>query len=137
MADVIAVPTLSAGGWVTRLNEKMDFLMSYIFEADNAESYSCPNQITSVQAMIQQYGNDPIMLQDLIRSRLERYFGNYYPEGAVVQVSTDAFDESNLGSRYSITLRVSVTESGKIYSAGKLIETLNGKFQAVSSIINA
>lgn len=134
--DVIVVPTLSAGGWVSRLNEKMDYLMAYLFEADNAESYAAPGQITSIQAIIQKYGNDPIALQDYMRSKLERYFGGYYPQGALVQVTTNAFDTTNLGSRYTVTLRVTVTELGKIYSAGKLIETLNGKFAAVTALVN-
>lgn len=136
LPTVVAVPTLSAGGWVTRLSEKMDFLLAYLFESDGAESYSCPGGTTSVQAIIARTGNDPLLCSETLRSALEAYFTAYYPQGAMVQVSSNAFDPSNMGSRYTLSITITVTEAGKNYTAGKLVETLDGKFSRVTDLAN-
>lgn len=129
--DIIPVPMLSTTGWTTSLSEKADAIASHFFESDPFQSNMYRGKIANLQYIVEQWYHDPVILSNNLRQTLQTYLARYY-QACVVDVSTDALDPTNVGSKVTITLRIQVTEQGQDYSFGYLISTTKS---AINKII--
>lgn len=131
----IAVPTLSAAGWVRSPAEKADYLFSHFYESDKFQTYLYSNNVSNLQYLIEQFGHDIITVTQKLRSALEIYLARYYDVVTVEVTSEDVLAPTADGK---ITLRVfcRVIENGKEYSFGKLIVAMNSKLEKVITLNN-
>lgn len=127
----IPVPTLTTAGWVTAPADKADALMSHFFEAEKSQTFLYGSNVSSLQSLVEQYGNNPTNMTQELRSALEDYLGRYYT-GAIVNINI--YDDGT--PRYELRVYVQVTEDGKQYSFGKLLQVNNSKIQKVVSLNN-
>lgn len=133
--NVIPVPSLSAGGWLSGLQEKTDLLMAHIFAANASQSFVFSGKVTSVQGIIEaNVGNVNRFCQNL-RSALEVYFGNYF-QHCLCEVTSDDITAENTSSNVTVYIWIQVTELGQKYSVGKVLSLVNSRFASVTNIIN-
>lgn len=130
----IKVPSLSSAGWLTNLNEKADALMSYYIGSEHSQTHLYRDKVTSLPYHIQQYGNSPLKLKDAVERDLSDYFQRYF-ESADVTVTVDEPNQDD-PERINLQVKVTVTENGKRYSLGKLIETHKSKIKKIFDINN-
>jgi len=128
-------PTMSDRGWVTNPGEKADFLLSWFYESDAAQTYIYKGQVRNVQDMLERYGDDISSIVIEMQQGLEQYFQRYYDD-AIVQVSAN--DDPTLNPTNAITLTISaqVTQDGKTYSVAGLVQEVNSRFQRVINYVN-
>jgi hypothetical protein len=128
-------PTMSDRGWVVNPGEKADFLMSWFFESDPAQTYIYKGKVLNIQNMLEQYGNDIPTLVSELQQGLEGYFQSYY-DAAIVQVSANDDPSVNPTNEITLTIAAQVTQNGNTYSVSGLVQSLNGRFVRVANYIN-
>lgn len=131
----IAVPTLSAAGWVFSLGEKIDKLMSHFVNSDSAQSQLYPGHVANLPYLVRRYGHDETALVRECRRTLELYLGRYFPEGVNVEVT---YDNQKLSDSGQIDLRIAVDvlHEGQRYSVGALLETDGTSFKSYVQMNN-
>jgi hypothetical protein len=130
---VIPVPTLSPSGWVTTIPEQVDAALAYFFASDYLQSAIYPNKVSSIQKVIQQYGDNILQLQRQMQLTLENYLESYF-DNAIVDVNTDA--STITGTSASLTIQATVSKNGLTYSVGKEITLSDSKFLKVITLNN-
>lgn len=135
-ANVVPLPMFSTTGWTTSLNEKADGILSHFFEADAYQSNLYAGNVSSLQALVQQYNQSPVDLVTNIRATLEKYLTRYYPQGVVVNVTSPATSPTWQGSVYEITIAAQVTENGVQQSFGYLVSAENSIINKIARINN-
>lgn len=118
---------MSAAGWIDDIAEKTDTLFGYCYQAQKSQPNSYSDEaVCSLAWIFQQWGHDEVSLCMQLQNRLEQYFKPYYD---TVQVSAAVrnSEQQELEGKTNISLRVMVTENGKEYSLGSLIETADNK----------
>ncbi len=130
----IPVPVLSPAGWVTEPSAKADALTSHIFEADFSQSFIYNGKVTSLQYLIEQYGDNMIKLTQEVQSALEAYFGRYYDSATAEVTNND--NSANTGTAVTLYIYVGVTENGNSYSIGKEVSINNSKVTSIADINN-
>jgi hypothetical protein len=131
----IAVPTLSATGWTRSPAEKADFLMSHFYESDKFQTYLYGQNVTNLQWLIEQYGNDPARVCREIQDGLQAYLSRYY-DSAVVQCTANDNPAINPTSEITLKLFCQVVENGKEYVIARLIMSKDSKFQSIVKMNN-
>ena len=109
----IAVPTLSTKGMVIDPADKADTLISHFYVADTGNTQLYRGKITSLPALVQEFRDDAVKLQNGIRSALMTYLGNYY-QSVDVQAKVDI----NTDGSFTIRMFITVVEDGNAYSLG-------------------
>lgn len=129
------VPTLSKAGWSKTPEEKIDYLLSDFFTSEYSQSYVFSDSICSLPYLIQSnQGNIPGLL-DMIREILNRYFKSYF-DSVVVDATSDAGSDDNPTGSVTITLFIQVEDNNKLYSVGKVVETMDGKINKIVKLNN-
>ena len=131
----IPVPSLSGEGWINSLERKADKLFTDFYTSDFNQTSLYPGQVANMQRVIELYGNDMISLCLKMRDTLEIYLGRYYTDVRVT-VDSDDITSDNQTGKINLKVDIRVTEDGKPYSFGALIETLDSKFQNVTKLNN-
>ena len=118
----IVVPTLSGSGWLTGVAERADALLSYFLVSDYTQSNTHKGGIASLPYIIQRETRNIFSLKEDISGALgtllRRYFDN-----------TDS-----RSARYNLTLSVTISDGGKRYSLGKLIDVVNNRVHRVTNL---
>lgn len=127
----IAIPSLSAEGFITDIRKMGDMVMAHYFASDFSQSNAFYGQITSLAYHVQQYGHQPERLRDEIETRVTQYLERYFDGATVTVTITD--HEQGSPNRYNINFDAVVIKGDQRYSLGRLIEVQNGK---VKNIIN-
>lgn len=137
MTDAItSVPSLTAAGWVTAIEEKADLLMAQFYEAEYSQNSSyVEGAVTSLSWITHTYGNDPLDLTTQLQQRLEVYLGRYF-DTANVSASIDQSRYADEDARFAVKLIVTVSQAGKEYSLASLIETAGSKVKNIMFINN-
>lgn len=135
MANPICAPTLSPQGWVTDVNNKADVLLSWFYESMHSQSYVYGNKVSSLQYLLQKYGNNITIFIQKLQDALELYLGRYY-DVATATVTSDSTDITNLGTTSIVRIHCSVMEGGITYSMGGLLTVANSKITSISKLIN-
>jgi hypothetical protein len=129
------VPTLSSFGWVNSPAVKADVLMAHFFEANKSQTNLYGPNVSSLQWLIQQKGNDPNALASAVESALSAYLGRYF-DGASISVQALLENPDTDQSRYSLRVQGTITAEGKEYSLEKLLELNDGKFKLFAELNN-
>lgn len=134
MSNIIPVPSLSAAGWIVSSAEKADALLSHFYESEKSQSYLYGQNITNCQWLLEQYGNNIIEITSQIRSALQVYLGRYY-DAVNVEVTNDD-NADNPSGKITLHIYIDVTEDGKTYSMGQLLNITNSKIQKIIRLNN-
>jgi len=127
----IVVPTLSGSGWLTGVAERADALLSYFLVSDYTQSNTHRGGITSLPYLIQNKSRNIFSLKEDIASALSLLLRRYF-DNASVSVELDNPDARS--ARYNLTLSVIITDAGKRYSLGKLIDVVNNRVHRVTNL---
>jgi len=127
-------PIPSLKGWAWDLAEKADLLLAYYLTTDYSQSYLYKNGIYSLQYQIAIDGNRPSILESNVKNTLIQLFNKYFDK-VEVEVSVNAPDPAQ-PNRLDLKLEIFVYEDNVMYSAGKEIETLNGKMNKVIDLLS-
>lgn len=128
------VPTLNVAGWVNSPNEKVDSLLAHFFESLKSQTAIYGDNVTSLQYLVEHYGNKPSELSTRMQAALEAYLGRYF-QSAVVDITHDD-NAANITSSVALTISASVMENGARYSIGKLLEISNSKISKITALNN-
>lgn len=129
-----SVPTLSIAGFVKGAQEKMDRLLSYYFVSEHSQTNMFLGRIASLPYQIQQFGNDPSLLKQAMEDSLQGFLGRYF-DSVTVNIDTDTPRPED-PNRTAVRVDIQVTEDGVAYSAGNMIELVNGKLASIININN-
>jgi hypothetical protein len=127
----IPVPSLSSAGWVTAPADKADLIMAHFFEAEKSQTFLYGDNVTSLQWLVEQFGNNPTSMTQELRDALNVYLNRYYT-GVIVNINV--VDDGT--PRYELRVFIQVTEDGKQYSFGKLLQVTNSKISKIISLNN-
>lgn len=136
MATVSSVPTLSSSGWVKTPAEKIDFLMTYFVYTIKNQTTVFGSNATSLQACLENAGNDMNAACANVRSALITYLGRYY-DSVNVDVTFALTDPTTSASLTTMSITITVTENGLSYSIEQLLQLIDGKFQSFIDITSA
>lgn len=128
-------PTMSDRGWVTNPGEKADFLLSWFYESDTAQTYIYKGKVLNVQALLEQYGTDIPTICNEMQLMLEAYFRAYF-DAAIVQVSANDDPSINPTNAITLTVAAQVTQDGQQYSVSGLVQEVNSRFMRVVNYVN-
>lgn len=128
-------PTMSDRGWVTNPGEKADFLLSWFYESDAAQTYIYKGKVLNVQNLLEQYGSDIPAIVSEMQILLEAYFQSYF-DAAIVQVSANDDPAVNPTNAITLTIAAQVTQDGKQYSVAGLVQEVNSRFMRVINYTN-
>ena len=131
----IPVPTLSPQGFVTDISGKADALLSHFYESMYSQTFLYGKNISSLQYIIQQYGDDVNKLCTQLQNTLEKYLGRYY-DLAIVTIGSNVNDPNDTTNQISLTIHCSLTENGTTYSIGDLLKISNSKVTSVTRVNN-
>lgn len=121
----VKVPTLSSAGWLETVGQKADRLFAYYLTSEFSQSYLYHNNVTSMTYHIQQYGNRPLELQEVVQRELKAMLNSYFDD---VELRV-AVDEPAQGDpeRINITIDCKVIQDGVPYSLGRLVKATQSK----------
>ena len=128
------VATLTSKGWVADPESKADALLSYIFTSDYSQSNIFRGKITSVQYMIQQWGNSPAHLRNDMAKAIQSYLESNFDAAAVTITVIDPTSADD--ARLTVRLDAVVTQNGLTYSLGRLVSFLNSKVVSIMNLNN-
>lgn len=128
------VPTLTSKGWVADAESKADALLSYYFTSQYSQSNLFAGNISSLQYMIQQWGNNPSALQNKLSQALQTYLGRYFDNAAVDVTVLDPTSQQD--ARLTVRVDAMVTQNGENYSLGRLVSFLNSTIVSIMNINN-
>lgn len=114
------VPSLSLKGWVKDPQPKADRLMSYYFTTNFSQTNLFRNSITSLPKQIQEYGHDIDQLCTVMERQMTAQFSAYF-DNVSCRVRSDIPNPLD-PTRYNLTVECFVSQDGKSYSLGRLIE---------------
>lgn len=131
-----AIPTLSSIGWVTTIEEKGDYLLSWFLTSEYSQSVLYHGRVASLQYLIKAHANDPSNLEADIESTLRQVFTAAFGDDTKVSVSVVEHDPEQEPGKLTIQLNCMIREDGLDYSLGRRVESLNGKLTKISNINN-
>lgn len=134
MAKPIPVPTLSHAGWVTSPAEKADALFSHWYESNKSQTLLYGSEVSNLQYLIEENGNNPISAIRAIRSELEAYLRRYYEAVNVEVSSAEPINSTN--PKVELRVFIEVFENGKAYSFGKLLTGTHNKISQIIALNN-
>lgn len=124
------VPTLSPEGWLKDLVSAANKLMDYFLASEHSQSDQFKGHVTSFPYLVQQSGHDPNELESNVQIQLSTFLRRTFEE---VNVQVDSNNLDSPDGRYNLTIDVMITDKGKQYSLGRLIEIGESKILAIQS----
>lgn len=124
-----AVPTLSSAGWIDSPREKIDYLMTYFVYTIKNQTTVFGDNATSLQAILENAGNDMNKVSANMRTALITYLGHYY-DSVNVDISYALTDPTTSSSLTTVSVNITVTENGNTYSVEQQLQLIDGKFQS-------
>lgn len=128
-------PTMSDRGWVTNPGEKADFLLSWFYESDAAQTYIYKGKVLNIQNLLERYGSDIGAITTEMQQGLEAYFQSYF-DSAIVQVTSNDDPSVNPSNAITLTVSAQVKQDGQTYSVSGLVQQVNSRFQRVLNYVN-
>lgn len=114
------VPSLAENGWIRDKKLQMHYLFSYFKTSRYSQSVLYFRNISSLDYLLQEYGDDPTRLQTAVTNTLEKLYLRFY-------TTVDVFTEVKItkhDSKHITILYINIDtkdENGKSY---KLSETI-------------
>lgn len=128
------IATLDSSGWVSSPPEKAAAAFAYFLVSDYSQSVTHFGKIASLPWMLQQYGNDFVILRVEMESVLQTYFSRHFEKAVVsVTLSTKSGDDLSSG-RYDMRVSITLYEKGISYSLGRLLSIAANKLKNVIEV---
>lgn len=129
-------PSMTASGWIDDVVDKADTLLAYAYEAEQSQPSSMSiDAVCSLSWIFHTYGHDEVDLCMQLQLRLERYLKPYF-DAVEVTATVKNTPEQELTGRTNIALGITVTDAGKDYTIGSLIEAADNKVVNLIKINN-
>lgn len=128
------VPSLSTRGWATDIGDKADLLLSYYFSTDYLQSVAWVGQVTSFQEKLEKHHHQPEQLRQTLEFQLDDYLGRYF-EAVETTVTITAADKDR-PTELTLEFRVNVQQEGKMYSVGRVVETMDSTIRRIFDLNN-
>jgi hypothetical protein len=132
---VTSIPTVSAQGWVTDIDQKGDRILSYFIITDYSQSNRWQGEIASLPQLVKGFDNSTAYLEEQITQKLDNLMRRNFGSDVSVRVRVTNVDESN-PTHLSIRMGCDITYANVVYSLGKQVEFLNGKLQVITKLTN-
>lgn len=130
---MVVVPTLTTKGWVSTVEEMIDFSFADFLASEYSQSVLCRGTIASLPYLIQQFKGN---LEDLclnVRNTLQTHLENVF-EMVHIEVGYRVFEDNS--SKVSLTIKLTVTKDGHSYNLGRVVENINSKTLKLININN-
>jgi hypothetical protein len=128
------VPTLTAKGWATDMETKADMLLSYYFTSQYSQSNLYRGGISSLQYQLQQWGNNPMSLQNYLQTAISTYLSKYFDSANVLITIVDPTSQQD--QRMTVQVDARVTQNGVTASLGRLVYFLNATIVSIMNMNN-
>lgn len=128
------VPSLSARGWAQDIEDKADLLLSYYFSTDYLQSVLWVGSVTSFSETLEKHNHNPDQLRASLEVQLLDYLSRYF-EAATVDVTAKKTDPAK-DNELTLEFNVKVQQDGKLYSLGRVVETIDSKILKIFDLIN-
>ena len=130
-----SIPTMSSMGWTSTPHEKAAYMIACFIAANYSQSTALYGKITTLQHLVKKYANRLNELENELRAVFEEKITATFPNGGTSQVFVRQTDPDN-PSIFTISLQCEITENGRTYSIGKLVEFNNSVLVKVADIAN-
>lgn len=129
------IPTMSMIGWTATPHEKAAYMVSTFIAANYSQSIALYGKITTLQYLVKKYSQRLNELENELRILFEAKVTSMFPGTGTSQVYVQQTDPSD-PSVYSIKLICEITESGRTYTIGKLVQFNDSVMVKISDIAN-
>lgn len=129
------IPTMSTIGWIGTPHEKAAYMIATFIAANYSQSTAMYGKITTLQYLVKKYAQRLSDLENELRILFEAKVTATFPNSATSQVFVRQTNEDN-PSIYSISLSCEITENGRTYTIGKLVQFNGSVMVKISDIAN-
>ena len=128
----MAIPVLNGGSWMSSPKDTLDQLFGWLLCTNKRQSNVFFDNITSIPDILNQNCNDPNECVYQLKSKLEKYFSNYFDTVScevtyAVQPKTQTF---------KLSLKIAVTKNGEPYTISYKDSVENGLLKNLTEAIN-
>jgi hypothetical protein len=129
------IPTMSMIGWTGTPHEKAAYMIGCFIAANYSQSTALYGKVTTLQYLVKKYANRLSDLENELRIIFEAKVTATFPGTATSQVYVRQTEDDN-PTIYAITLQCEITENGRTYTIGKLVQFNNSVMVKISDIAN-
>lgn len=130
-----SVPTLSSIGWISTVEEKGDFALSYFITSEYSQSVLHQGQIVSLQYLVKEFGSNPMKLETEISNALEGFMERYFDDSATSRVVVSEPDPEK-PNELTIRFWCIVRENGREYSLGRSVVLTDSRISKIAKLNN-
>lgn len=128
----ISVPTLSAQGWITDFDAKVDAILAFVLTSQYSQTYCYHGQITSVQKILQQTGNKSKEAAVLLENKLSDIFKRYFDSA---KVTVEVIDDPSVALS-TLRIMIEADDKGVQRVTGRLMSAGAGRLNEFVKINN-
>lgn len=125
------IPTFSTSGWISDITQKADALLAYFFVNDRSQTNNPPGGVQSLPYILQSEEVGP-RLTEAVEMALGALYRAYFDD-VDVTVTLVPIDPGN-DSRLDMKISLMVTQAGRKYSLGKLIDYSGNRINKVTNL---
>ncbi|ARV77226.1 hypothetical protein FDI21_gp055 [Pseudomonas phage Noxifer] len=129
------IPTMSMMGWTGTPHEKAAYMIGCFIAANYSQSTALYGKITTLQYLVKKYAQRLDQLENELRTLFEEKVNATFPGVATSTVYVRQTTEDN-PAIWSISLICEITENGRVYTIGKLVQFNNSVMTKISDIAN-
>lgn len=129
------VPTLSSLGWVSTVEQKGDFALSYFITSEYSQSVLYQGNIESLQYLVKMYASDPRKLEEEISNSLEGLMTRYFGESTTARVDVQDPDPDR-PQELTIRFWCIVRENEREYSLGRSVLLTDSRITKIAKLNN-
>jgi len=116
------LPMLSGEGWLQDPTLIMTRLFSHMFLTDHSQSNVYRGNVTSLQYVLSQHGQNPTELTSEVEKAVKLYYSRYFSN---VDVSFTLNDGASEGAKMAFDLHISGSWEGQRYDLQHLLQADN------------
>lgn len=129
-----AIPTLSSLGWVSSIEQKADFILSYFITSEHSQSYTHWGSVSSLPFLVQRYGDSEVELENKCKEVLTGVMDRTFDQVVSTNVSVTTADDRS--GQLSIHFHCVVNEEGREHSLGRKVKFLNSRLVSIAELNN-
>lgn len=129
-------PTFSSKGWITSPLEKLDFLLSHAFIAEDRQTNEDNDFFISFHELLSGLIDEDMSKgMSKLEEKLTIYLNKYY-DSVECNVYNRSEEINDPSSGVTVVIDFSVVQDGVLYTTKKLLNTSNGIFNSLLNISN-
>lgn len=131
----VKIPTMSTIGWIDTPHEKAAYMIGCFIAANYSQSTALYGKITTLQYLVKRHANRLTELENALLEAFEKKVSAIFPNSATAKVRVEQTDPDN-PAIFSIKLACEITENGRVYQIGKLLQFNNSIMTKIMDIAN-